>query len=189
MITVNLISILLDISKTFKYSLSHPNDINETKTLPKTQQLSSSSSPSNHHLKVFSSLSSSMTSLNSSSSRSRASSIQETPLSHSSSSASLSSPHSSSKQTMSLSNDEHTLKRQKSFVDRRGIVGGKIKPISTDFQTETKRRHSTIPMINKETLKSYQVNLISPDQIQQTAKLGNIESCINCYIRFCLILR
>jgi hypothetical protein len=121
-----------------------------------------------HRSKFSSSLNSSITSLNSSSSRSRASSTQESPLSTSSSSASISS-NSPPKQI----SDENSSKNQKSVVDRRRTVDAKIKPYTPDFHNESKIKRLTMPIVPIEKRPSLKLNLISPDQIQQTAKLGN----------------
>jgi hypothetical protein len=136
--------------------LKHKKSIDETKTL----------SPI-HRSKFPSSLSSSINSLNSSSSCSRASSTQESPLSTSSSSTSLSS-NSPSKQN----SDENTLKNRKTIVDRRKTVGGKIKPYTSDFRKETTIKRLTMPIAQIERRQSFKLSLISPGQIQQTAKLG-----------------
>ncbi|CAF2964897.1 unnamed protein product [Rotaria sp. Silwood2] len=159
-----------DISMVLKNNLTHQNSVDETKTLTNTR-----SSLSTHRSKIFSSLNSSVTSLNSSSSsRSRASSIQESPLSTSSSSGSLSS-HSPSKQTISIIQHETSLKNVKLFVDRRNLVGGKIKPYIPEFHTEVKHYQLTIPTTPTDKYKSSKLNLISSDQIHQTAKLGEGE--------------
>ncbi|CAF5066751.1 unnamed protein product, partial [Rotaria sp. Silwood1] len=134
-------------------------------------------SPPTRRSTIFSSLNSSATSLNSSSSlssRSRASSLQENSLSTSSSSGSLSS-HSPSKQTISINHNENSLKTSTLFVDRRNIVGGKIKPYIPEFHTKIKYYPVTIPKKTIEKYKSLKLNLISPDQIHQTAKLGEGE--------------
>jgi len=155
--------LFLDISIPLKHSFTHQKSNDETKILNKdTQALSS-----NHRLKFSSSLNSSVTSLNSSSSRSRASSTQESPLSTSSSSASLSS-NSPSKQII----DENSLQNRKPIVDRRKTVGGKIKPYTPDSHNEIKIKHLTMPIMTIEKRHSLKLNLISPEQIQQTAKLG-----------------
>ncbi|CAF0872183.1 unnamed protein product [Rotaria sordida] len=160
-----------DISIVLKNNLIHQTSVDETKILTNTQ-LSSSI----HRSKIFSSLNSSITSLNSSSlsSRSRASSIQDNSLSNSSSSASLSG-HSPSKQIISIIQHENSLKNVNLFVDRRNIVGGKIKPYIPEYQTEITHYQFTIPIKATEKSKSLKLNLISPDQIQQTAKLGEGE--------------
>jgi hypothetical protein len=148
---VNFITeiIFLDISTPLK------NNFKDTQTLS-----------FNHRFKFSSSLNSSITSLNSSSSRSRASSTQESPLSTSSSSASLSS-NSPSKQII----DENSLQNRKPIVDRRKTIGGKIKP----YTHETKLKHLTMPIMPIEKRQSLKLNLISSEQIQQTAKLGEGE--------------
>jgi hypothetical protein len=126
-----------------------------------------------------STLSGSVTSLNSSSSRSRASSTQEDPLSTSSSSASLSSSSPSQPQPTSTVNETNNpIINPIPFVDRRKSVGGKIKPYVPDFSNDNERRstkttkRSTIPVVHVQKRKSLQLTLISPNQIKQTAKLG-----------------
>ena len=109
-----------------------------------------------HRPKFPSSLNSSTTSLNSSSSRSRASSTQESPLSTSSSNVSLSS----------------NSPPKKPFIDRRKTIGGKIRPYTPDFDHEKKLKRLTMPI---EIQSSTKLNLISFDQIQQIAKLGEGE--------------
>ncbi|CAF3493251.1 unnamed protein product [Adineta steineri] len=137
-----------------------------------------------------SSLSGSVTSLNSSSSRSRASSTQEDPLSTSSSSASLSSSSPSQHQTIISSNDQNSAGNTNSFVDRRKTFGGKIKPFVPDFNNDNERRsmkvsngkistttikRSSVPSVTAQKRKSLQLTLISQNQIKQTAKLGEGE--------------
>ncbi|CAF2024270.1 unnamed protein product [Rotaria magnacalcarata] len=157
-----------DIKTGLKYNFSHQKSVEETKSLPNIQS-------STHRSKVFSSLNSSMTSLNSLSSRSCASSVQENVLSDSSSSLSLSSPPSSSKPKISLIQDENPSKNLKSFVDRRNTVGGKIRSLTSDYQTESRSNQLEIPAMERETYKYYELNVISPDQIHKTAKLGEGE--------------
>ncbi|CAF4405250.1 unnamed protein product [Rotaria socialis] len=149
----------------------HRKSFENTKSLPNIQPSTSSI----HRPKVLSSLNSSMNSLSSLSSRSRASSGQENLLSNSSSSLSLSSPSSSLKPIISLNKDENSAKHLKSFVDRRNIVGGKIRPFTPDFQTKSRSNQLKIPGMERETYKYYELNLISPDQINRTAKLGEGE--------------
>ncbi|CAF0752326.1 unnamed protein product [Adineta steineri] len=137
-----------------------------------------------------SSLSGSVTSLNSSSSRSRASSTQEDPLSTSSSSASLSSSSPSQHQTIISPNDQNSAGNTNSFVDRRKTFGGKIKPFVPDFNNDNERRsmkvsngkistttikRSSVPSVTAQKRKSLQLTLISQNQIKQTAKLGEGE--------------
>ncbi|CAF0754526.1 unnamed protein product [Adineta steineri] len=137
-----------------------------------------------------SSLSGSVTSLNSSSSRSRASSTQEDPLSTSSSSASLSSSSPSQHQTIISPNDQNLAGNTNSFVDRRKTFGGKIKPFVPDFNNDNERRsmkvsngkistttikRSSVPSVTAQKRKSLQLTLISQNQIKQTAKLGEGE--------------
>ncbi|CAF4891006.1 unnamed protein product [Rotaria sp. Silwood1] len=161
-----------EISVVVKNNLTRQTSVNETKSLIHTQP-----SPPTRRSTIFSSLNSSATSLNSSSSlssRSRASSLQENSLSTSSSSGSLSS-HSPSKQTISINHNENSLKTSTLFVDRRNIVGGKIKPYIPEFHTKIKYYPVTISKKTIEKYKSLKLNLISPDQIHQTAKLGEGE--------------
>jgi hypothetical protein len=146
-----------------KHNFNRQKSIDEIKIFNKNIQTLSSI----HRPKFSSSLSSSMTSLNSFSSRSRASSAQESPLSTSSSSASLSS-NSPSKQT----SNENSLKNRKSVVDRRKTVGGKIKSYIPDFHKEAKIKRLTMPIVTIEKCQLLKLNLISPDQIHQTSKLG-----------------
>ena len=99
----------------------------------------------NNRLKFSSSLNSSITSLNSSPSRSRASSTQD------------SSSLSTSSSNVSLENNNNN---NNSFIDRRQIINGKIKSYISDTNDLIERQET------------YKLNLISPKQIQQTAKLG-----------------
>ncbi|CAF1082033.1 unnamed protein product [Rotaria sp. Silwood1] len=136
-----------------------------------------------------STLSGSITSLNSISSRSRASSTHEDPSSTSSSSASLSSNSPSQHQTISALNDRNTVTNTTPFVDRRKTVGGKIKPFVPDFNNDKERRstknsngknsslikRSVVPVLTVQKRKSLHLTIISPGQIQQTAKLGEGE--------------
>ncbi|CAF4405899.1 unnamed protein product [Rotaria socialis] len=163
--------VVLDITTGLKYNFNHQKSFENTKSLPNIQPSTSSI----HRPKVLSSLNSSMNSLSSLSSRSRASSGQENLLSNSSSSLSLSSPLSSLKPIISLNKDENSAKHLKSFVDRRNIVGGKIRPFTPDFQTKSRSNQLKIPGMERETYKYYELNLISPDQINRTAKLGEGE--------------
>jgi hypothetical protein len=157
----------IDIIIPSKHNFNRQISGDETKLINKNPQLLSPI----HRSKFSSSLSSSIASLNSSSSRSRASSIQENSLSTSSSSASLASS-SPSKQTVLSVLDGNSLPKQVSFTDRRKTVGGKIKPYTPDFNNEPKLKRLTMPIIAVEKRKSLKLNLISPDQIQQIAKLG-----------------
>ncbi len=158
------------------------------------RQISNDEITSNHknsqtRRPTFSSaLSGSVTSLNSSSSRSRASSTQEDPLSTSSSSASLSSSSLSQSQHQAISsvNEQNPPANSIPFVDRRKVVGGKIKPFVPDFSNDNDRRsmkHSNgknstttkrlnTPIVAVQKRKSLQLTIISPSQIKQTAKLG-----------------
>lgn len=136
-----------------------------------------------------STLSGSVTSLNSLSSRSRASSIQDGPLSTSSSSASLSSSSPSQNQPIPVVTERSSVKNTAAFVDRRKSVGGKIKPFIPDFNNDNERRSKKVSNGNNSSLlkrstnssvavqkrKSLQLTLISPNQIQQTAKLGRLK--------------
>ncbi|CAF2625603.1 unnamed protein product [Rotaria sp. Silwood2] len=136
-----------------------------------------------------STLSGSVTSLNSLSSRSRASSTHEDPVSSSSSSASLSSNSPSQHQATSLFNDRNIATNTTPFVDRRKTVGGKIKPFVPDFNNDNERRltkngngknssstkRSIVPVLTVQKRKSLHLTIISPSQIQQTAKLGEGE--------------
>lgn len=140
---------------------------------------------------LSSSLSGSVTSLNSSSSRSRASSTQEDPLSTSSSSASLSSGSPSQQQQLTPSISEPTPATNTiPFVDRRKAVGGKIKPFVPETNTHNHEHRSSsglerssssankrlpAPPLSVPKRKSLQLRLISPNQIKQTAKLGEGE--------------
>ena len=134
-------------------------------------------------------MSGSLTSLNSLSSRSRASSIQEDPLSTSSSSASLSSTSPSQHQAISSINDQNSITNIIPFIDRRKSVGGKLKPFVPDFNNDTERRsakvingksstsikRSSAAVVTAQKRKSLQLTIISPSQIRQTAKLGEGE--------------
>jgi hypothetical protein len=138
---------------------------------------------------LSSTLSGSVTSLNSSSSRSRASSTQEDPLSTSSSSASLSSGSPSQPQAISSITDQNSIPNTNPFVDRRKAVGGKIKPFVPDFNNDNERRSSkgsngksstatkrlSVANVSAQKRKSLQLTIISPSQIKQTAKLGEGE--------------
>ncbi len=175
----------LDIPTTSKPNLSRQISNDETSTNHKNTQ----SASLNRRPTLSSTLSGSVTSLNSSSSRSRASSTQEDPLSTSSSSASLSSSSPSQNQAISLVNDQNSIANPIPFVDRRKAVGGKIKPFVPDFSNDNERRsakisngkssttikRSTIPFISVQKRKSLQLTIISPNQIKQTAKLGEGE--------------
>lgn len=141
---------------------------------------------------LSSTLSGSVTSLNSSSSRSRASSTQDDPLSTSSSSASLSSNSPSQHQPSTSINDSNAPTNTVPFVDRRKSVGGKIKPFVPDTVNDTTNerrptarsangrnasivKRTSAPVVTVQKRKSLQLTLISPDQIKQTAKLGEGE--------------
>jgi hypothetical protein len=150
-----------------KHNFNPQTSVDETKLTNKTTQ---SLSPA-HHLKFSSSLSSSVTSLNSSSSRSRASSTQESPLSASSSCTSLAS-NSPSKQTTLSILDGNSLAKQIPFADRRKTISGKIKLYTPDYHNGSKIKRLTMPISTLEKRTSLKLNFISPDQIQQTAKLG-----------------
>ncbi|CAF0802674.1 unnamed protein product [Rotaria sordida] len=155
----------------------------------KTTRKKSPSINLNRRSTFSSTLSGSVTSLNSLSSRSRASSTHEDPLSTSSSSASLSSNSPSQHQATSLLNDRNPITNTTPFVDRRKNVGGKIKPFIPDFNNDNERRstkisngknstsikRSTIPVLQVQKRKSLHLTIISPSQIQQTAKLGEGE--------------
>ncbi|CAF0910276.1 unnamed protein product [Rotaria sordida] len=155
----------------------------------KTTRKKSPSINLNRRSTFSSTLSGSVTSLNSLSSRSRASSTHEDPLSTSSSSASLSSNSPSQHQAASLLNDRNPITNTTPFVDRRKNVGGKIKPFIPDFNNDNERRstkisngknstsikRSTIPVLQVQKRKSLHLTIISPSQIQQTAKLGEGE--------------
>src|SRR5262249_4461042 len=138
---------------------------------------------------LSSTLSGSVTSLNSSSSRSRASSTQEDPLSTSSSSASLSSTSPSQHHVISSLNDQNSTTNPIPFVDRRKAVGGKIKPFVPEYNNDNDGRRTklsngkssatnkrlTVPVATPQKRKSLQLTIISPSQIKQTAKLGEGE--------------
>lgn len=139
---------------------------------------------------LSSSLSGSVTSLNSSSSRSRASSTQEDPLSTSSSSASLSSGSPSQQQLAPSISEPTPATNTIPFVDRRKAVGGKIKPFIPDTNNNDHDHRSTsglerrsssankrfpVSTVSASKRKSLQLRLISPSQIKQTAKLGEGE--------------
>ncbi|CAM4799399.1 unnamed protein product [Rotaria magnacalcarata] len=143
-----------------------------------------------HRRTTFSSaLSGSVSSLNSLSSRSRASSTHDDPLSTSSSSASLSSGSPSQQQGVSSSNHRNAAASPTPFVDRRKTVGGKIKPFVPEYNNENERRSSKTSNGKNSAIvkrsapqgttvqkrKSLQLTIISPSQIQQTAKLGEGE--------------
>ena len=172
------VCLFLDIIIPSKHNFTRQISADETKLINKNPQLLSPI----HRSKFSSSLSSSIASLNSSSSRSRASStsrsrassIQENSLSTSSSSASLAS-NSPAKQTLLSILDGNSLPKQSSSTDRRKTVGGKIKLYTPDFNNEPKLKRLTMPIITVEKRKSLKLNLISPNQIQQIAKLGEGE--------------
>jgi hypothetical protein len=166
---ISIIFFFLDIVMPLKPNFPRQTSIDETKSINKKLQ---PSSPLTHRPKFTSSLSSSVTSLNSSSSRSRASSMQESPLSRSSSNVSLSS-NSPPSRTISSSVDKNSVTNRKSFVDRRKTVSGKIKPYILDIKTETKIKRLTMPTVSTEKRQSLKLNLIPQNQIRQTAKLGN----------------
>lgn len=153
----------------------------------KNQDRPSFSANLNRRSTFSSALSGSVSSLNSlSSSRSRASSTHDDPLSTSSSSASLSSVSQSQHQGTSSSNNRNQPAESAPFVDRRKSVGGKIKPFVPDYNNENERRtaknsngknstvikRSAAPGVTVQKRKSLQLTIISPSQIQQTAKLG-----------------
>lgn len=138
----------------------------------------------NRRLTFSSSLSGSVTSLNSSSSRSRGSSAQDEQLSTSSSSASIASTSLTQPQASALNSDSNP--NTVPFVDRRKAVGGKIRPFVPDYNDENDRkltktangksttiiRRATTQNTAAHKRKSLQLTLISPSQIRQTAKLG-----------------
>jgi hypothetical protein len=181
----NYFCICLDIPITVKPSLNRQISNEETKSLNKTTQpVTLARRPT-----FSSTLSGSVTSLNSSSSRSRASSVQEDPLSTSSSSASIASTSPSQHQGMSSINDQNSIANTIPFVDRRKSVGGKIKPFLPDFTNDNERRSAKATNGKSSTVirratnssatvqkrKSLQLTFIQPSQIQQKAKLGEGE--------------
>ncbi|CAF1381262.1 unnamed protein product [Adineta steineri] len=153
-----------------KHNISRQTSADTIKTINRTAQ----SLPLNPRTKFPSSLSSSITSLNSSSSRSRASSAQESPLSTSSSNASLSSTSPSKPTIIPVSND-NGLKNRKLFFDRRKTIDGKTISYLPDLPKEAKIKRLTMPIVTLERQKPVKLNFISPDQIQQIAKLGEGE--------------
>ena len=161
-----IVSLVLDASMTFKNNFHRRASVDKTRISSKNQTLSTT-----HRSKTFSSLNSSITSLNSSPSRSRASSMQESALSTSSSSGSLSS-NSPSKITRSLISNKSALKIAKSFVNRRHTIWGQLTPCTSAFHNREENQQFTKSIISTENFQSYKLNLISPDQIQLTAKLG-----------------
>ncbi len=185
MIFVFYLDIPTTTTTTLKQDLNRRTSNDETSSNhKKTQNVNINNRPT-----LSSTLSGSVTSLNSSSSRSRASSTQEDPLSTSSSSASLSSSSPSQPQAVSTINDQNSITNTIPFVDRRKAVGGKIKPFVPDYNNDNERRsakvsngknstatkRSTIPAITAHKRKSLQLTIISPSQIKQTAKLGEGE--------------
>ncbi|CAF2134995.1 unnamed protein product [Rotaria magnacalcarata] len=172
-------------STKFKSNLGRVISNEETKSNDKP-----TTSVNIHRRTTFSSaLSGSVSSLNSLSSRSRASSTHDDPLSTSSSSASLSSGSPSQQQEVSSSNHRNAAASPTPFVDRRKTVGGKIKPFVPEYNNENERRSSKTSNGKNSAIvkrsapqgttvqkrKSLQLTIISPSQIQQTAKLGEGE--------------
>ncbi|CAM4799396.1 unnamed protein product [Rotaria magnacalcarata] len=172
-------------STKFKSNLGRVISNEETKSNDKP-----TTSVNIHRRTTFSSaLSGSVSSLNSLSSRSRASSTHDDPLSTSSSSASLSSGSPSQQQGVSSSNHRNAAASPTPFVDRRKTVGGKIKPFVPEYNNENERRSSKTSNGKNSAIvkrsapqgttvqkrKSLQLTIISPSQIQQTAKLGEGE--------------
>lgn len=142
--------------------------IAESKSSQKTSSspASSSKSSSLRRFTFSSSLSGSATSLNSSS-HSRTSSMHESPLSNSSSSTSLSS-HVPPKQVRSVNGDELVQTHQKPLADQRQTTDTKHPSLATSVDHE----RVTPPEETTERRSSFKLNLISPHQIQQTARLG-----------------
>ena len=67
------------------------------------------------------------------------------------------------------------MKLRKANIDRRKTINGKMKPYILDFSSERRIKRLTMPIFSTENLSSPTLNLISPDHIQQTAKLGEGE--------------
>ncbi|UJR08250.1 hypothetical protein I4U23_012523 [Adineta vaga] len=153
-----------EISLPTKPIIVQQTSTNTIKIIPKNSQLL----PSTSRSKFPSSLSSSITSLNSSTSRSRASSTQESPLSTSSSCASLAS-NSPIKQTVSSAPHESSIR------DRRKTVNDKLSSYAPELEKEAKIKRLTTPIVTLERQKSSKLKHISPDRIQQIAKLGEGE--------------
>jgi len=161
----HILILFLEIPLPLTPNLTRKTSVDESKLINKTIQ----PLPLKPRSKVFSSLSSSITSLNSFSSRSRASSTPSSPLSTSSSNASLSSNNSPPKPTRPSILNEDSLKTQESFLNRRKTISDKITIHKRDFPKEAKIKRLTMPIV---TVEKSKLNLISPDQIRQTAKLG-----------------
>jgi hypothetical protein len=161
----HILILFLEIPLSLTPNLTRKTSVDESKLINKTIQ----PLPLKPRSKLFSSLSSSITSLNSFSSRSRASSTPSSPLSTSSSNASLSSNNSPPKPTRPSILNEDSLKTQESFLNRRKTISDKITIHKRDFPKEAKIKRLTMPIV---TVEKSKLNLISPDQIRQTAKLG-----------------